>query len=283
MGGALASFAFMAVAAREVSQFVSTAEIMFFRSVISIPIVVAVAYFSSEGLGQLITQRLGLQITRNLAHFVGQFGWFFAIALIPLAEVFALEFTTPIWVALLAPLLLGERMTLMRIMAALIGFVGVLVIVRPGAVPLSDGSLAMLIGAMGFALSVLATKRLTRTDSPLAILFYMAVVQAPLGLAAAFIDLPLPEPITAFWLVVVTLCAWSAHFCMARAFAFADAVVVAPMDFLRLPLIALVGTVLYSEPFDLWLLVGGTIIMGGNLLNIYSERKTAKCFKIPDG
>ena len=276
MGGALTSFVVLAVAAREVSQTLSTAEIMLFRCIISIPIVAALAYVSSQGLQQLVTTRPGLQIARNLAHFVGQFGWLYAVALIPLAQVFALEFTTPVWVALLAPLVLRERMTTTRAIAALIGFVGVLIIVRPGVLPLSPGATAMLIGAVGFAFSMIATKRLTRTDSPLAILFYMAVVQLPLALALGYSSLEVPSWGTTFWVLIVSLCALSAHFCIARAFLLADAVVVAPMDFLRLPVIAIVGMLLYGETLDLWVLAGGAVIMFANILNVHSERATTR-------
>ncbi len=271
--GALFSFMAMAVAGREISRELDTFQLMLYRSLIAMAVIVMLAGLSRRGFGQFATRRLPLHLLRNLVHFVGQFGWFYGIALIPLAEVFAIEFTTPLWVALLAPLLLGERLTALRGGAVLLGFVGVLIVIRPGSASIGPGTVAVLIAALGFAGTMLATKRLTATESPLAILFYMALIQAPLGLLPSLGALQFPGTVTWIWLFVVTLCGLSAHYCLARAFALADAVIVAPMDFLRLPLIALVGMALYAEPLDPWVFLGGGLILLGNYANLRAEAR----------
>jgi drug/metabolite transporter (DMT)-like permease len=273
MAGALLSFTAMAFAGREISHELNTFQLMTYRGALALILIVVIAAAVPGGLRRFRTRRPFLHILRNLSHFVGQFGWFYGVALIPLAQVFALEFTTPIWVALLAPLLLGERLTLARLGAAAMGFVGVMIVLRPGTGLFNTGSAAVLIAAVGFAGSLLATKRLSATEHPMAVLFYMALVQTPLALGPTIHDLPLPSPVGWLWLLLVALCSLSAHFCITRAFSLADAVVVAPMDFLRLPLIALLGMAVYGEALELWVFVGGAIILLGNWGNLLAESR----------
>jgi len=270
MTGCLASFIAMAIAGRELSNDLSTFEMLFFRSLIGMAIVLALA--SRKGWNTLKTAQFRLQVFRNCAHYVGQYGWFYGIGILPLAQVFALEFTLPIWAGILAPLLLKERLTPVRVAAIAIGFAGALIILRPGLVPLDNASLAVLIAAVGYALSHTLTKKLSATDTPLAILFYMTVVQLPLGLVPSLFDWVTPELSHAPWLLIIGVAALTAHFCMIRAFLHADAIVVIPMDFLRLPLIAVVGLFLYGETLDIWVLAGGMIIFAGTFLNIWKDR-----------
>ena len=275
MTGALLSFSAMAVAGREISRELDTFQLMFFRSLIALALILAFASLSRGGFGQFASRRLGLHLIRNLSHFVGQFGWFYGVALIPLAEVIALEFTTPIWIMLLAPLLLGERLTRTRLAAGLLGFLGVMIVIRPGVTEIGPGTVAALIAALGFAGSMMATKRLTKTERPLAILFYMALIQAPISFFPALGGLHNPTGTIWLWLVLVTLCGLSAHYCLARAFKLADAVIVAPMDFLRLPVLALVGALLYAEALDPWVFLGGGLILLGNYANLRVESRRA--------
>ncbi len=265
------SFLSMALAGRELSAELNTFQILFFRSAIGVLIICII--LSRAGWHQIKTQHLPTHFIRNLAHYVGQFGWFYAIAIIPLAQVFSIEFTIPIWTALIAPFLLGERVTAMRLTVIAIGFVGILVILRPGMVPFEIGALSALIAAIGYALSHTLTKKLTAFDTPLAVIFYMTVIQLPMGAIPSFMDWTTPSMEMWPWLVLVGVTALSAHYCMARAFAHADAIVVVPMDFLRLPLVALIGLLFYDEPLDLWVLLGAAIIFAGIIFNVITERK----------
>lgn len=271
MLGALASFSLMAIAGRELSAELSTWQILALRSAIGVVVVLLVA--SRVGWHHLATGQPGLQVVRNLGHFVGQFGWFYGLSLLPLAQVFALEFTSPIWSALLAPLLLGERITPRRAAVIAIGFAGILIVIRPGLVPISTGAVAVLVAALGFAFAYVLTKRLTRTDSALAVVFYMSLVQLPLGMVPALFDWVMPSVHLYPWIAVVGVAGLTAHFCMARAFREADAVVVVPMDFLRLPLIAVTGLLVYGEPLDFWVLAGAAVIFAGNFLNVWAESR----------
>jgi drug/metabolite transporter (DMT)-like permease len=252
-----------------------TFELMFYRSLVGVPIVLLAAV-AVGGLPRLKTARPGLHATRNLFHFSAQNLWFHALATIPLAQVFALEFTTPIWVALLAPLVLREHFTRAGLFAAVLGFVGVLVIARPGATPLEFAHGAALLAAVGFAANVLATKALSATESTLCILFWMTVSQMSMGLLCALPGgVAVPGPDMMPWLALVGVCGLSAHFCITRALRAAPASLVAPMDFLRLPLIAVAGMLLYGEPIEVAVLLGGGLIVLGNLVNIRGQRRSA--------
>lgn len=266
MIGTLASFTAMALSVRELSDTMSTFQLLFFRSIVGLFIIGILVWRS--GWAQIKSQQLGLQIFRNIVHYGGQFGWFVGIALLPLAEVFAIEYTVPIWTMLFAVPILGERLTKVRMIVVGIGFAGVLIILRPGAELIDIGAIAVLGAAVCYAIAHVLTKKLASTDSTLAILFYMTVVQLPLGLIPSLNDWY--WPVLAEWplVIMVGLSALSAHYCLTSAFRLADASVVAPMDFLRLPIAAVVGVMLYQEPLDPYLFVGAGLIMAGIILNI---------------
>ena len=271
MSGALLSFMAMAVAGRELSRELGTFQILFVRSFVGLAVVAVLIH--RTGWIQLRTTAFRAHLLRNITHFGGQYGWFYGIALIPLAEVFAIEFTVPIWTAVLATIVLGERMKALRAIAVAIGFCGVLVILRPGIAIVSPGALAVFAAALGYATSHVLTKRLSRTDTPLAILFYMTAIQLPLGLVPALPKWVWPSAALWPWVVVVAVTALSAHYCLARAFRLADATVVVPMDFLRLPLIAVVGFFAYGETLEVWVLVGAIIVFVGAWLNLKSAQR----------
>lgn len=274
MSGALVSFAAMAVAVREASDTMQSFEILFFRSLIGLVIVLILVL--RRGPGSVRTRRPGLQIFRNLVHFGGQFGWVYGIALLPLAEVTAIEFTTPVWTAILAVLFLGEKMNRGRVVAIALGLSGILVILRPGVEIVQLTALIVLASAICYASTHILTKKLTETDSPLAILFYMTLVQLPLGLVPALSAWVPPTIADAPWLVTLGVSALTAHYCLARALRLADATIAVPMDFLRLPLVAFVGFLLYAEEFEVALLAGAVLIFAGNYYNIRRESRVVE-------
>lgn len=271
MLGTLLSFSVMAIAARELSADFSTLQILAIRSAIGLLVVCAL--LTRVGWGQVATAEPGIHLVRNLAHFLGQFGWFYAIASIPLAAVFAIEFTVPLWTVMFAAILLGERITPVRIIALLFGISGVLVILRPGMEVVHVAALVMLGGAFAYGLSHTLTKRLAPNNTPLCILFYMMIIQLPLGLVPSVFGWVTPQAAHWPWFVLVGLTGLSAHYCMVRALALADASIVIPMDLLRLPLIAILGFALYGERVDKYLALGAVMILAGNGLNLLWERK----------
>lgn len=274
MTGAIASFSVMAIAGRELAPHHDTFEIMMYRSLVGIVIVCAV--IGGTRNWHLIDLRtLPLHAVRNIAHFTGQNLWFFAVTAIPLAQVFALEFTQPIWVIVLSPLLLGERMTGTRVVSAVLGFLGVLVVTRPWAATLNIGITTAALAAVFFALTTMFTKRLTRNNSVASILFWLTVMQAVFGVIAAGYDgqIAAPRQSTLPWLVLVGLAGLLAHYCITNALAIAPASVVIPIDFVRLPTIAVLGMALYGEPISLWVFAGAILIFAGNYLNISKETR----------
>jgi drug/metabolite transporter (DMT)-like permease len=273
MVGALFSFMAMAISGRELTADYTTYQILFFRSVVGVLLIGFLV--ARSGWGQLRTQNIRSHLVRNIAHFAGQYGWFYGLAFISLAQVIAIEFTTPVWTALLACLLLGEKLTLPRLVALCFGVAGLLLILRPGMGVIQPATLAVLAGALMYALSYIQTKSLTKTDSALCILFYMTVMQLPFGLVPSLIDWKTPALVSVPWILLVGVTAMAAHYCMARAFMLADASVVVPMDFLRLPLIAVVGYFVYQESIDLFVLVGAVVMLCGNLINLAAERRKA--------
>ena len=274
MTGGIASFSAMAIAGRELADVHDTFEMMLFRSVTGIVLVVTIAGALGR-LGEISARRMDLQIGRNIVHFAGQNLWFYAITLIPLAQVFALEFTSPIWVALLAPLVLGEKMTRVRLFSAVMGFAGVLLVARPGAEPISPGVLIAGLAAICFAATFMFTKILTRIASITCILFWLTVIQAVIGMVFVFWDghVTWPTAATLPWLVLIGCAGLFAHLCIVNALSIAPATIVVPMDFLRLPLIALVGMVVYAEPLDVLVIAGALVIFGANYLNIWTETR----------
>ncbi len=274
MSGAIVSFCAMAVAGRSLAVELDTFEMMLYRSLIGIVLVLAVGRALGR-LGEISTQSLGLHAVRNLFHFTGQNLWFFSLTFIPLAQVFALEFTSPLWVTLLAPLVLGERLTRTRAIAAALGFVGILIVARPGFSEMNVGVLAAAASAICFAGNILFTKRLTRTATITGILFWLTVMQAGLGLVTAGWDGDIAWPSAAAWpwIAVIGCAGLLAHLCLTNALKVAPATVVVPFDFIRLPVIAVIGMALYGEALDAFVFIGAAVIFAANYLNIWTESR----------
>ncbi len=271
MAGSLASFLLMSIAARELAGRLPTIEILFFRSAVALAILLALA--RPLGASAFVTRQPGLQVARNVVHFCAQYLWVWAIGLVPLAVVTAVEFTTPMWVAALATVILGERIGPHRRVAILCGLAGVALIVRPGVNAVGAGTPVALGAALGFAGSTLCVKTLLRTDRVAAVVFHMSVIQLPLGLLPSLPVWTTPALRDVPALIAMGVTGLTAHYSMGRALAVADASFVLPMDFLRLPVIALIGLVLYGEPIDGATVVGAALILAGNYWSLRQEAR----------
>jgi drug/metabolite transporter (DMT)-like permease len=275
MLGAVISFIAMALAGREMASELDTFEIMMYRSVVGVLVVLAIGTMLGS-LGSISRQRFGLHLIRNVCHFSGQNLWFYAIAVIPFSQVFAFEFSSPIWVALMAPFFLGERLTKIRLISVTLGFLGVLVVAQPSSITIGPGVIAAALCAVGFAGTFIATKLLSKTQSITCILFWLAAIQLVLGTAFSFYDgdVAIPSLATLPLIVLVGCAGLLAHLCITSALKLAPVMIIAPIDFLRLPIIALIGASFYSEAINVWVIIGAMIVFGANFLNIWSERKT---------
>lgn len=275
MSGAIFSFTAMAIAAREINHTHDSFEIMAARSLIGLVLVVVIGAISGQAR-RISTARLSGHFWRNLVHFTAQNLWFWALTVIPLAQVFALEFTSPIWVILLSPLLLGERLTLPKLAAAGLGFLGILIVAQPDLTNLSPGVLAAAASAVGFATTSILTKRLTRGEAIITILFWLTLFQTVFGMAMAGYDgqIAWPTAQTLPWLLLIGVCGLLAHFSLTSALTLAPASFVIPIDFVRLPLIAVIGAWAYAEPIDPYVLAGGGVIFLGIWISMRAELRS---------
>ena len=268
MAGWLTLMVVIAVAGREATRELSVFQIMLMRSVLGMVLLWPLVH-AAGGLSAMRTQRVPQHVARNVVHYAAQYGWFVALTLIPLAQLVSIEFTMPIWSAVLAVFFLGERMNGRKWLAVVLGLVGVAVIVRPSAGSVDAGQLIALACAFGFAISVVLVKSLTRTDAAIAVIFWMLVIQSVIGLVPALLVWQWPSAQTWAWVLVVAFCGTYSHYCFARAMQHADTTVVVPMDFLRVPLTALAGWLVYSEQVDLLTGLGVLLILAGNVLNLF--------------
>src|ERR1700730_18250839 len=267
MAGWLTLMLIVAVAGRETPRELNVFEIMEVRSILGFLMLYPLVHING-GLAAMKTSRPLQHIGRNLVHYGAQLGWFFALTLIPIGQVVAIEFTMPIWTAILAASFLGERMTVWKIAAIVLGIVGVIVIVRPATGQINPGQMIALAAAVGFGVSMALVKSLTRTESALAIIFWMLVVQSAAGFLPTLYVWVWPSAYAWGWMFVIAVCGTFSHYCLASAMRYADATVVVPMDFLRVPLTATAGWLIYSERLDAFTLLGAALILTGNLLNL---------------
>ncbi len=267
MAGWLTLMTVIAVAGREATRTLPVWQVMELRSLIGLVLLYPLVR-AAGGFAAMRTARLRQHAARNMVHYLAQAGWFFALGMIPLAQVVAIEFTMPIWTAVLAVAFLGERVDRAKLLAIGFGLVGVGIIVRPAAAGLNAGQLIALAAAVGFAVSVTMTKSLTRTDNATVIMFWMLAVQAVLGLVPAALSWRAPDTRVIGWVLLVAFCGTFSHYCMARALRHAEATVLVPIDFLRVPLTALTGWAIYGERVDLLTVVGTALVLAGNLANL---------------
>ena len=274
MTGTIVSFSAMAVSGREISFELDTFEIMMYRSIIGLIIVLLLAKLFKTHR-EISTQNLSLHFYRNLSHFTGQNLWFYALTLIPFAQLFAFEFSVPLWVMLAAPFLLGERLTNIRIISILVGFIGILIVTRPWLAGLAPGIIPAALCAIGFACSVIFTKQLTQKVSITCILFWLTSMQLLMAVICAGYDgdISLPSSSNFIWIIIIGIGGLLAHFCITKALQLAPATVVTPIDFCRLPVIAAIGYVFYNEALDIFIIGGAVIIFIANYINIWSETK----------
>lgn len=267
MAGWLSLMVVIAVAGRQATREIAVFQVMELRSLIGLVMLYPLVR-AHGGLASMTSRRLLHHAGRNTVHYAAQYGWFVALTMIPLAQVVAIEFTMPLWTALLAVGLLGERMNRWKAAAVVLGLLGVAIIVRPASTGISAGQAIALAAALGFAVSVIMVKSLTRTDDAVVIIFWMLVVQSLIGFVPALLVWRWPSATVWGWVGVIAFCGTFSHYCMTRAMAHADATVVVPMDFLRVPLTALAGWLVYAERIDLFTVLGTALILSGNLLNL---------------
>ena len=272
MAGAIASYIAIALAVRALAKSLSVFEIMSVRSASGLFFLLVLMAVWPKMRRGLTARRIGLHFVRNSVHFVGQIIWALAVTLLPFATVFSLEFTAPIWVALLAVMLLGERLTVARAASIALCLAGVLVILHPGFSSFTPAALLALGAAMTRAFTDVVTKKLTKTETTFAILFWMNLMQLPMNLAGSDpLFVTRLDPSMALPMIGVAVAGLSTHLCIAQALRYGDVIVVVPLDFLRVPLVALIGWSFYGEALDALVLGGASLIIAGVIWNLRTE------------
>jgi drug/metabolite transporter (DMT)-like permease len=220
--------------------------------------------------------RLGLHTLRGIAHGTAVMLWFFAMARIPIAQVTAIGFTTPIFTAIGAAFYLGERLHARRIAAVALSFVGTMIIIRPGAVSIELGALAQLAAAPLFACSFLIAKKLTQTESSSSIVAYMSVFVTLALLPPALLAWRTPTLTELGWLFVTAVLATAGHYTFTRAMQSVELTVLQPFSFLQLVWATLLGYYAFSEVPDLWTLTGGAVIVASVTYIAHREARAAR-------
>jgi drug/metabolite transporter (DMT)-like permease len=274
MAGVLLSFTAMALSIRALGKTLGAFEMLSIRNAFGLLVLSGLAIARPQLRLQLTWRRIRLHGVRNVLSFAGQYGWTLGITLLPFATVFALEFTTPAWVALFAVFLLGERLTASRVGVVVLGLAGIVLILRPGLEGFRPASLLVLGAAVAFAGSAISTKKLTQSETTFAIVFWMNAMQLPLNLLGSdpLFVLKL-DAASLLPLLGIALSGLSAHLCLTSAFRYGDATVVYPLDFFRLPLIALIGWSFYGEPLDPMVFAGAGLIIAGVLWNLHAAAR----------
>ena len=267
---AAVSFAVMMTSVRHMDGKFDAFEIVFFRALIGVFIVIPLV--TKSGLKALRTERMPMHIVRTMFALFAMATLYYSLAELAVAQAIALTFLIPLFTTIAAGTLLGERVGIHRWSATLVGFAGAMVIIRPGFAEVSGPVLLVVLSSALYAGAWSSVKILTRTDSAAVTVFWMNVLMVPLTAIPLFWVWVTPSVEDILPLLIMALSGWSAHFCQARAFESSDASAVMPFDFLRLPLGALFGYLLFAEFIDAWTWTGAVIIF---LAGYYITRREA--------
>jgi drug/metabolite transporter (DMT)-like permease len=271
MSAAAAAFTIMTTLIREAAKGVHPFEIAFFRALVNL--VLMLPFAIRTGSAGLKTNNHKAYALRGVCGLAFLMTYFTGAAIIPIAESQALTFTSPLWGTLLAVLFLGERLTLARALAVVVGFAGVLIILRPGVVQVSLGGLLVLAGALTAAASNTIVKFTTRTDHPDAIVFYQMVYVTPLICVPALYVWTWPNLEQVLLMVGVGFFATLNQRFLSRAYAAADAIAVLPFEFARLPFAVVIGFLAFRELPDIWACLGGAVIFSASLYMVRQETR----------
>jgi drug/metabolite transporter (DMT)-like permease len=271
MIAASVAFAGMNVVIRWTSDELHSFQIVFFRNLFGLMWMAPwLIRFGRQGLG---TRRIGFYVVRSLFGLVGMLGSFWAVSHMPLASATALSFTAPLFATIGAAIFLHEKVRIRRWTATLLGFAGMLVILRPGVGAFDLDAAAALVAAAASACTILIVKSLSRTEPPSAIYIWMVLFLAPMSLPTAIWVWRWPSPEAWGLMLLLGLLGTIGHLCVTRAYAKADATAVLPFDYLRLPCVALAGFVLFAEAPDVWVFVGTAIIGSSSVYIAWRERQ----------
>lgn len=261
MLGSTLSFALMVLAIRYATATVPTTEIAFFRNVFGL--IVLLPFVLRRGAGLPRTRHLGLYLARTSIGLAAMLCGFWAVGHLPLAQAISLSYATPLFVTIGAVLWLGETVRIRRWLAVAAGFIGVLVILRPGT-GFSPGMIVALLGALFAALVAIQIKQLSRFDPADTVVFYTYVFWVPMSLLPALLQWVWPSPMAWLWLVATGVMGTFGQLLWTRALALGEVSALQPISFVQLPVLVAFGWWLFGETVDAWTLAGAAIVLGAN-------------------
>jgi drug/metabolite transporter (DMT)-like permease len=276
MVGSCAAFALMMALVRLVAADIHPFVAAFFRNLLGLGFMLP--WLFQAGPGSLKTGRWPVHVLRATMGLAAMLSLFTALSLLPLAEATALSFSAPLFATAGAALILGERVRLRRWTATAVGFVGTLIILRPGADIVEQGALIALAAAVFIAGAMLSIKSLSRTENPNAIVVIMGLLMTPASLVPALFFWTTPDALTFAWLLLMGLSATIGQVLLTRAFATAEASAVLPFDFSRLIFVAALGYLMFGEVPDGWTWLGASLIVAAT---VYIARREARLGQAP--
>jgi drug/metabolite transporter (DMT)-like permease len=271
---AMAFFSTMGIFIKLAAEQLHILEVVFFRNFLAV--LIMVPWLIGQGPGVLKTKRIGLYTLRSSFNIIGMAAGFAALTMIPLAEATALSFTAPLFATIAAAFFLGEVVRLRRITALAIGFVGMLIVLRPGVQAISLGAILSLVNAVTIAATIIIIKKLTETERPESIVTYMALLQTPMALIPALFYWTWPDPITWVWLFGLAGAGTAGHLAFTRAIKLAEVSQIQPLDFIRLPLIAVMAYLVFDQVPTIWTWVGGAVIFASTAYVTHREAQLAR-------
>ena len=243
--------------------------ICFYRSLMGL--ILITPFVARNNFKALHTKNMRLQIFRALINIISMICWFSAIGMMHFEKATALGFTTTLFTTVLAVLILGEVIRFHRTAALLLGFIGILIIIRPGYVTFEFGTILMLIASFSFSFVLIFVKKLSATDSSLTIIFYHLLYMTPVFF---ILSLFYWQTITLDQIIIFSLMGASgllSHWCLAQAFKMSDTTFVMPLQFTKLIWASLIGLFIFAEQPDIWTWIGGIIIFISVVYITYRE------------
>ncbi len=264
-------FTMMNTLVRELSEGYGLFQLLFVRSLFGLVFVLLMVW--PAGIRSLKTRRPGLQVFRGMLGFAAMFMWFFAVSNMPLAQATAINFSAPVFAAVLIAVFLGERMRVRRWTATGLGFVGMLIVLRPGFADFTLAIGAALCASMLMAVGATVVKVVARTDHPNSVVLYVPLFLSVFSFVPAILNWTPPTGTDLAVMAALGLVGTLAHHCWVRAFAVTEATAVLPYDFVRLPMMALAGYALYAEVPDIWTWIGATVILASSVYMAHRESR----------
>jgi drug/metabolite transporter (DMT)-like permease len=259
---------------RHVGETLPPFEVAFFRNLFGL--VALAPIFIQQGFTPLRTRKLHLHATRGAIQACGMLAFFTGVTMIPLAQTTALSFSAPLFATLLAIVLLGERVRIRRITALVLGFVGMLIVVRPGTDAVNLGTLLIVCSSFTWGIAIAIIKSMSKTESSATLTVYMGLFLTPITGVFAFFVWETPTWEQLGWLFMVGCLGTIGHLAFAQSFRRADSTAVLPLDFTRLIWASIIGFFAWGEIPDLWAWIGGTVIFASATYIAIREAKLAK-------